>query len=38
MLEKRKDDNLKSYDVLWILWTSFWANRLAVKKLYFALD
>ena len=38
IFENRKDDNFKSYDFLWILWISFWANRFAVNNLYFALD
>ena len=26
IIENRKDDNFETYDFLWILWISFWAN------------
>ena len=38
ILENRKDDDFESYDFLWILWISFWANGLPVNNSCFALD
>ena len=32
MREKRKDDNLETYDFLWILWISFEASRFPVNN------
>ena len=37
ILENREDDDFESYDFLWILWISFWANGLLVNNLCFEL-